>query len=267
MLFFHLTTYRNRKVSSHRNRSLKARSKQTQTELLIQMDDNSKIIIPSFSRTCRQRRRRSSQAAAQSTNSEATELICKTPTIMLAPAERASTPKSSCSEEDNSEGEDITEREMPWLTEITEQPVENSLCDVTHSESELDDPNDSLLLPCNAMDVSISPLPPTPSMALDGEPTEMNNTSKDVSTQSGHYTSDDGLAKESHLSSELLVVTDDDNNEKIEESTLISSHQLCDDSDNVVVTTSSATLLLEKATGKFTHNSVKFYVWCKPPYV
>ena len=216
------------------------------------MDNNSKIIIPSFSITCRQRRRRSSQAVAQSTNRETTELICKTPTVMLTPAERASTPKSSCSEEDNSDGEDITEREMPWLTEISEQPVETSLCDVMHGESELDDPNDSLLLPCNSMDVSISPLPPTPSMAMDGdEPTEGNDTSIDVSTQSGHYTSDDGLAKESHLSSELFVMTDDDN-EKIEESTLISSHQLSDDSDNVVVTTSSASLLLEKATGKFT---------------
>ena len=161
------------------------------------MDDNSKIIIPSFSLTCRQRRRRSSQAVAKSTNSETTELVCKTPTVMLTPAERASTPKSSCSEEDNSDGEDITEREMPWLTEITEQPLEHSLCDVTYSESELDDPSDGLLLPSNAMDVSISPLPPTPSMRMD-EVTERINTSKDMCTQPDNILLEKATGKFNH---------------------------------------------------------------------
>lgn len=243
-------------MSSNRNRSLKARSKQTQTELLVQMDDNSKIIIPSFSLS-RQRRRRSSQAASSSTNNEARELVCKTPTIMLTPAERASTPKSSCSEEnDNSDGEDITETEMPWLTEIMEQPVDPPFCDVTQSESELDDANDNLLLPYNTMDVSISPLPPTPSMNLDEEGTKSTDTAKNVSTQSDHYTSDDNLPNEEHLFSDSSVVpNDDDNYEKVEESILISSHQLNDDSENVVVTTNSTMILLEKATGNFINYS------------
>ena len=213
------------------------------------MDDNSRIIIPSFSFNCRQRRRRSSQAVSRPMDNEAGELICKTPTVILPPAERASTPKSSCSDEDeNSDDDDITEREMPWLTEIIEQPVETQLCDVTHSESELDDCNDKLLLPYNAMDLSISPLPPTPSMNLDGETNERINTSKYVSTQSDHFTNDDGLTKESCLSSELFVLPDD-NNDEVEESTLISSHQLSEDPGNVIVTTSSTNLLLEKATG------------------
>ena len=234
-------------MSSSRNRSLKARTKQTQTELLVHMSNNSKIIIPSFQLNCRQRRRRSSQAASRSTDNEARELICRTPTIMLSPAKQASTPKSSCSEgEGSSGGEDITENEMPWLTEITEQPVEAPLCDGTHSESELDDSNDSLLLPYNAMDISISPLPPTPSMNMDNETPKGIDTSKDMSIQSDHHTSDNGLLKECHLFSDSSVVPDDDN-ENVEESTLISSHQLSDDSDSVVVTS----LLLEKAAGKF----------------
>ena len=170
----------------------------------------------------------------------------------MPPAERASTPKSSCSEGEGSSGggEDITENEMPWLTEITEQPVETPVCDVTHSESELDDSNDNLLLPYNAMDMSISPLPPTPCMNLDNETPKRIDTSLDVNTQSDHYTSDNGLLKECHLFSDSSVVPDDDN-ERVEESTLISSHQLSDDSEDVVVATNSAKLLLEKAGGKF----------------
>ena len=217
------------------------------------MSDDSKIIIPSFQLNCRQRRRRSSQTVSKSTDNEARELICRTPTIVLPPAERASTPKSSCSEaEGSSGGEDITENEMPWLTEITEQPVVTPLCNVTHSESELDDSNDNFLLPYNTMDMSISPLPPTPSMNLDNEtPKNAIDTSLDTSTQSDHHLSDSGLLKECHLCSDSSVVHDDDK-ERVEESTLISSHQLTDDSEDVVVATNSAKSLLEKAAGIYT---------------
>lgn len=233
-------------MSLHRNRSLKARSKQTQTELLVQMDDNSKIIVANFPLNYRQRRRRSSQAV--SANNEARELNYITPTIVLPPAEKASTPKSSCSEDDDSlDGEDITEEDMTWLTQITEQPVVTPLCDAMHSDSELDDSNDNLLLPYSTMDMSISPLPPTPSMKLNDETNKRIKKSNDVSTQSeDHYMSNDDLLKECHLS----PVVPDEDNDKVEESILISSHQLSDDPDNVVVTTDSAKLLLEKATGK-----------------
>lgn len=243
-------TFRSRKVSSHRNRSLKARTKQTQTELLVQMDDNSKIIVANYPLNYRQRRRRSSQTVSRSVDSEERELICKTPTIVLQPAERASTPKSSCSEDDDSlNGEDITEKDMIWLTQITEQPVVTPLREMTqHSESELDDSNDNLLLPYNTMNMSISPLPPTPSMQLENEINKETDNSKDVSTQSKHYMSDDDLLKECHLIDSPAAVHDDIQN--VEESTLISSHQLNDVSDNVVVSTDSANSLLEKAAGK-----------------
>lgn len=225
------------------------------------MSDDSKIIIPSFQLNCRQRRRRSSQAVSRSTDNEARELICRTPTIVLPPAERASTPKSSCSEAEGSlGGEDITENEMPWLTEITEQPVVTPLCNVTHSESELDDFNDNFLLPCNIMDTSISPLPPTPSMNLDNEtPKNRINTSLDMSTQSDHHISDNGLLKECHLFSDSSVIPDDDN-ERVEESTLISSHQLSGNSEDVVVATNSAKSLLEKAAGKYSNNTKQLIV-------
>ena len=242
--------FRNRKVVSNRVRNVKARSKQTQTELLVDIGSEGKIIIPSFQVNCRQRRRRSRQAVSSST--EARELICKNPTIILPPAERASTPKSSCSEGDgSSDGEDITENEMPWLTEITEQPAETAMCDVAHtenelaeinkqpvetsvcdvaySESELDESSENLLLPYNTMDMSISPLPPTPSMNLDDESTRRTDTSKDVGTELDHNISECDLMKECHLTSDSSVVLDNDN-ETIEESTLISSHQLSNDS-------------------------------------
>ena len=246
------------------------------------MGSEGRIIIPSFQVNCRQRRRRSSQAVSSST--EARELICKTPTIIFPPAERSSTPKSSCSEGDGSSGgEDITENEMPWLTEITEQPVETAMCDVTHaenewaeinkqpvetpvcdiaySESELDESSENLLLPYSAMDMSISPLPPTPSMNLDGESTRRIDTSKDIGTELDHNTSECDLLKECHLTSDSSVVLDNDN-ETIEESTLISSHQLSNDSDSVVVASDSANLLLEKASGmhlKVIHDKMQIH--------
>lgn len=143
-----MVTFRSRRTGTNCNRNLKERSKQTPTELLLQMDGNSKIIIPSFSRSCQR-----GHGSSQDANNEARELVCKTPTVMLTSTEHASTFKSSCNEEnDNSDGEDITETEIPWLTEITEQPVD------PESESELDD---NLLSPY-AIDVPISPLPPTP---------------------------------------------------------------------------------------------------------
>ena len=220
------------------------------------MSDDSKIIIPSFQLNCRQRRRRSSQALSRSTDNEARELICRTPTIILPPAERASTPKSSCSEaEGSSGGEDITENEMPWLTEITEQPAVTPLHNVTHSESELDDFNDNFLLPYNTMDMSISPLPPTPSMNLDNGTPNKIDTSLDTSTQSDHHTSDNGLLKECHLFSDSSVVPDD-GNERVEESTLISSHQLSDYSEDVVVATNSAKSLLEEAAGNYSNDTI-----------
>jgi len=239
-------------VSSHRNRSLKARSKQTQTELLVQMDDNSKIIVANFPLNYRQRRRRSSQTISRPADNEARELNCIMPTTVLPPANRASTPKSSCSEDDNSlDEEDITENDMTWLTQITEQPVVTPLRDAAHSDSELDDSNDNLLLPYNTMDMSISPLPPTPSMKLNDENIDKSNN---VDTQSeDHYMNDDDLLKECHLSSESSIVLDEDN-DKVEESTLISSQQLSNDPGNVVVTTVSAKLLFERATGKVYSN-------------
>lgn len=211
------------------------------------MDDNSKIITANFPLTYRQRRRRSSQAASRAVDNGTDELNCIVPSITVhPPAIKASTPKTSCSEDECSlDGEDITEKDMTWLTQITEQPVVTPLRDVMHSESELDDSNDHLLLPYNNMDASISPLPPTPSMNVDGEANKSINSTENMSTQYNDSMSDDGLSKERHYSPVVL----DDDNENIEESTLICSQEVNDDADNVVVTIDSPKMLLEKATG------------------
>ncbi|XP_065920464.1 uro-adherence factor A-like isoform X2 [Dysidea avara] len=167
-----------RKVNRRERKSVKARSKGTQTELIVQVDNNSRIIIPSHHIGSRQRRR--SQATSRSDPNEGTtELRCVTPTRSLV-APEAATFDSSCSEDDNDTGgeEDITEKEMAWLTQLSEQPSVTSSHDITNTDSELDD---SFLLPYSMTEMSISPLPPTPCTRLNDNTTAVSGDEGDIS--------------------------------------------------------------------------------------
>jgi len=174
---------RKKKENRRERKSVKARSKGTQTELIVQVDNNCRIIIPSHHLGGRQRRR--SQATSRSDpNEDMTELRCVTPTRPLV-APEAATLDSSCSEDDSdSGGEDITEKEMTWLTQLSEQPSVTSSHDITNTDSELDD---SFLLPNSTTEMAISPLPPTPCAQLNNNTAATNSDEEDVSmVEEGH---------------------------------------------------------------------------------
>lgn len=184
--------------------------------MIVQIDGNNRIIIPSHQLGGRQRRR--SQAISRNDPNESTiELRCVTPTRTLV-AQEPATLDSSCSEDDSDTGgEDITEKEMTWLTQLSEQPSVTSSHDITNTDSELDD---SFLLPYGTTEISISPLPPTPCARLNDSTAVASGDEEDVS-----------MLEEGHD-----ILQDDGNcwspaQPEVDQTTLFSSHDL----DNTVV--------------------------------
>jgi len=199
-------------VNRRERKSVKARSKGTQTELIVQIDNGSTIVIPSHHRGTRQRQR--SQVMSRS-DSDTVELRCVTPTRpSVVPANESTTVDSSCSEDDSEAGgEDITEKEMTWLTQLSEQPSVTSSHDITNTDSELDD---SFLLNYEGTtEISISPLPPTPCVRLNDS---MAVTSGDEEGVSVLEEGQDMLQDDGNCWSPAQP--------EMEQATLISSHDL-----------------------------------------